>query len=49
MIFTKSGELTGIHAGKRIITAVYHGATLVWESIEDVWRGLTAWRGTEPW
>ncbi len=49
MIRTGSKEITGIYAGSRVISAVYHGASMVWQALENVWRGLAAWRGKEPW
>lgn len=54
MIYKNNLELTARYYGKQAITAVYHGAKLVWEAISScfgsgMWLNLRAWKNTDGW
>lgn len=49
MIANNGREITSVSIGRRTISAVYRGARLVWQALEDVWHGVTAWRSNEQW
>lgn len=54
MIYKNNLELTARYYGKQAITAVYHGAKLVWEAISScfgsgMWLGARPWKGTDGW
>lgn len=42
-------EITAVHVGKLAITAIYKGATLVWEAALRIWKGKQIWKGKEKW
>ena len=48
MIYKNGKELTARYIGTRAIAAVYHGASLVWQTISSCF-GSGAWLGDRPW
>lgn len=48
MIYNNEKETTGVYAERRVITAVYVGARLVWEAIRSCF-GSGSWIEDRPW
>lgn len=48
MIYKEGKELTERFFGTRVISAVYKGATLVWEAIRSCF-GKGCWIDGKPW
>lgn len=54
MIHVNGKEITALFYRTKIITAVYHGANLVWQAVRScfgsgVWIGAKPWLGSEAW
>lgn len=54
MIIRKGIDLTARYYGTKAITAVYHGARLIWEAINSCfgsgyWVREKAWSQTDAW
>lgn len=45
--FIIQDEITEVHWGARVISAIYKGATLVWEAALRIWKGRQVWKGKE--
>lgn len=48
MIHVNGKEVTGIFYRTKVITAVYHGANLVWQTVRSCF-GSGIWRNEKPW
>lgn len=53
-IFRNGKEVTAVYLGERVISAVYHGAQLVWQAVRSCfgsgrWFGKKRWLGKERW
>lgn len=48
MIYVNGKEISAIAVGTRIITEVYHGASLVWQAIRSCF-GAGYWIQEYPW
>lgn len=48
MIYKDDKEVTSIHKGGHIITAVYKGSKLVWQAIRSCF-GSGFWVNAKPW
>lgn len=48
MIYKDDKEVTSIHKGGHIITAVYKGSKLVWQAIRSCF-GSGFWVNVKPW
>lgn len=42
-------EITAIHVGKLVITAIYKGATLIWEGSLRIWKSTQVWKSNQIW
>ena len=54
MIYKKGLEMSARYYGSKSISAVYHGARLVWEAITScfgsgMWLNLRTWKNTDAW
>jgi hypothetical protein len=54
MIIINKTSISSINYGKVALSAVYHGATLVWQAIRScfgtgVWISDKPWIGTDGW
>lgn len=47
-IFFKGKEITGVYHGSKAISAIYKGATLVWEAVRSCF-GKGFWMNNMPW
>lgn len=47
-IFKKNKEVTAIYVGKKVVSAVYRGAKLIWEAISSCF-GKGFWNNSAPW
>lgn len=48
MIFKNGKEITSIHIRGKAVTAVYKGATLVWQAVRSCF-GIGYWVNEKPW
>lgn len=54
MIYKNSLELQARYCGAKVISAVYHGAHLVWEAVSSCfgsghWMKYKPWRNYDAW
>lgn len=42
-------ELTEVHFGAKVISAIYKGAKLLWEAALRMWKNKQVWKGKEVW
>lgn len=47
-VFFKNKEISSVNYGEKAITAIYHGARLVWEAIRSCF-GKGFWINSYPW
>lgn len=54
MIYKGSKDVSARYFGKKVVTAVYKGARLVWEAVSScfgsgMWSGQRAWKDLDGW
>ena len=54
MLHTGGRKIEGIYYGRKIITKVYHGTSLVWQLIKSCfgagyWVKQNPWLGSDSW
>jgi len=48
MISAEGKQIAIIHAGGKVIAAVYHGARLIWQAVRSCF-GSGRWINEKPW
>ena len=48
MIYKDGKQISSVSFGQKVITAIYHGARVVWEAISSCF-GKGYWINEEPW
>lgn len=48
MLNSGGKEITGVHIGKRALSAIYVGTRMVWSAISSCF-GSGYWHGNKPW
>lgn len=47
--YTKDKETIAVYVANKALTAMYKGASLVWELASRIWKGRQIWKSKTVW